>query len=193
MSRARFSAEAIFHKRSGLIGGGFSHAQRKAQFPSKNFIVFLYKLPNDFSCISTKIGLYCNCSKKVLKNSTNAAKCSLNDKLSLFFLSFLLFSSLWSDHTSRSRQSRLGFYPSLFCFCLKFYFSLSRAEHNHYKSVHIVIRRGEGTPPYEVGKDGAVVVDWCHSEGNGGMGSSRPTTYRVIMVQQSNHLVKYIV
>lgn len=79
MSRDRFPPDAIFHKRSGLRDGGFSHAQRKAQFPLKNFIVFLYKLPNIFSCISTKITLYCNCSKKVLKNSTNAAKRSFTN------------------------------------------------------------------------------------------------------------------
>ena len=77
MSRDRFPPDAIFHKRSGLRDGGFSHAQRKAQFPPKNFIVFSYKLPNNFSCISTKTTLYCNCSKKVLKNSTNAAKTQL--------------------------------------------------------------------------------------------------------------------
>lgn len=108
MSRDRFPPDAIFHKRSGLRDGGFSHAQRKAQFPPKNFIVFSYKLPNIFSCILTKTTLYCNCSKKVLKNSTNAVKHSFTNWLSLFFLSFLLFSSLWSDHTSRSQQSRLG-------------------------------------------------------------------------------------
>lgn len=79
MSRDRFPPDAIFHKRSGLRDGVFSHAQRKAQFPPKNFIVFLYKLPNIFSCISTKTTLYCNCSKKVLKNSTNAAKRSFTN------------------------------------------------------------------------------------------------------------------
>lgn len=114
MSRDRFPPDAIFHKRSGLRDGGFSHAQRKAQFLPKNFIVFLYKLPNIFSCILTKTTLYCNCSKKVLKNSTNAVKHSFTNWLSLFFLSFLLFSSLWSDHTSRSQQSRLGFIRACF-------------------------------------------------------------------------------
>ena len=121
MSRDRFPPDAIFHKRSGLRDGSFSHAQRKAQFPPKNFIVFLYKLPNNFSCISTKITLYCNCSKKVLKNSTNAAKCSLIDRLSLFFPFFftLFFFVIGSHLPITAKQAR--FYPSLFCFCLNFF------------------------------------------------------------------------
>ena len=122
MSRDRFPPDAIFHKRSGLRDSGFSHAQRKAQFPPKNFIVFLYKLPNVFSCILTKTTLYCNCSKKVLKNITNAAKRSFTNWLSLFFpFFFTLFVFVIGSHLPiTAKQAR--FYPSLFCFCLKFYF-----------------------------------------------------------------------
>ena len=123
LSRDRFPPDAIFHKRSGLRDDGFSHAQRKAQFPPKNFIVFLYKLPNNFSCISTKITLYCNCSKKVLKNSTNAAKRSFTNWLSLFFPFFftLFFFVIGSHLPITAKQAR--FYPSLFCFCLKFFWA----------------------------------------------------------------------
>ena len=120
MSRDRFPPDAIFHKRSGLRDGGFSHAQRKAQFPPKNFIVFLYKLPNNFSCISTKTTLYCNCSKKVLKNSTNAVKHSFTNWLSLFFPFFftLFFFVIGSHLPITAKQAR--FYPSLFCFVWNF-------------------------------------------------------------------------